>query len=842
MSQTITKSIGEGFAHNPIYAALAYDSTDHFGGYEIKDVMFNAARKAYFRNTTNHVYSSATSQLDLVGTTVKVTGNLEITGSLSYGSTVVSLDSSLMGDLTVGVENVGYDVIFWGDTGSKCWKWIEESNTMDVLGDVDIEGATALTGALTVSTTLAVAGNTTITAGTLTVGLTTAGTDVKFFGDDTGYEWLWDANGGTGSKGSVIMKGDFHITGLCTHIGALTVGVANTGHDVIFYGDAGSGLWSWVDDQGTNGGVTMKGTWICVGNLTITGATSQTGNIGLIGKLTISPAGTGTFVDFELDTEWTTGTLINADFGTESTYGGSVVGINLDLGANIVATSEQAVTGLDINLPQMTATSLTKALYGIVLTAEGAFTLDGGTCTWDGVNIAMPAQTQTSGSLITSGLQVTGGTLSSGTRYGLFITAACTDGVQFSGACTNYINFNNVGSTAATALHFKDAYLGMVIETGTYSSVHSTGITLDATNCRPVSFLFDDNDAALGGGCYRPVLSRVFLDADQDQGIALHCIRGQLVVKADVNLNIASNYWDAMDSVDGYVQILGETDIGALTRVSCVHATMQITGNMTVTSGGRIAGFFAEMASITAVTVTKPYPVGLLIDKLDPLHLASQRTWETGIYIVDGSCVTGIKIGLTDSAGGENGILIDSNFTAQGAAAHKAIESNVTYTPATSGTGVPIAIAGKVTLAGSQTHSGLYMWGVQGGLYFSASSTLASSQVAAGRFVLEAEDDTVTWTSGNIACIYCDNLIDEDISGIAGEADLIRLANHGTGMDNAINVYGPFVTNLFLLGGCSTGGMVSAASASALHGTLSKKIKISIDGVTYYLLASTTPT
>ena len=107
---------------------------------------------------------------------------------------------------------------------------------------------------------------------------------------------------------------------------------------------------------------------------------------------------------------------------------------------------------------------------------------------------------------------------------------------------------------------------------------------------------------------------------------------------------------------------------------------------------------------------------------------------------------------------------------------------------------------------------------------------------------LKQKNATVTWTSGNIACIYCDNLIAEDISGISGNADLIRLANHGAGMDNAINVYGPHVTNLFLLSGCLNGGMVSAAEAAVVHSTLSKKIRISIDGVTYYLLASTEPT
>ncbi len=38
MSQTITKHIGEGFARGELYAALAYDPTDQFGGMRIKNI------------------------------------------------------------------------------------------------------------------------------------------------------------------------------------------------------------------------------------------------------------------------------------------------------------------------------------------------------------------------------------------------------------------------------------------------------------------------------------------------------------------------------------------------------------------------------------------------------------------------------------------------------------------------------------------------------------------------------------------------------------------------------------------------------------------------------------
>jgi len=41
MSQTINKAIGEGFPKGELYAALAYDETDKFGGMKIKGICFD---------------------------------------------------------------------------------------------------------------------------------------------------------------------------------------------------------------------------------------------------------------------------------------------------------------------------------------------------------------------------------------------------------------------------------------------------------------------------------------------------------------------------------------------------------------------------------------------------------------------------------------------------------------------------------------------------------------------------------------------------------------------------------------------------------------------------------
>ena len=77
------------------------------------------------------------------------------------------------GTLTVGVDDTGHDVKFFGDTASKYWLW-----------DTSADG-TVLVGSSTQT------GNAQLT-GTLTVGVNDTGHDVKFFGATSGNYMLWD--------------------------------------------------------------------------------------------------------------------------------------------------------------------------------------------------------------------------------------------------------------------------------------------------------------------------------------------------------------------------------------------------------------------------------------------------------------------------------------------------------------------------------------------------------------------------------------------------------------------------------------------------------------------------
>ena len=135
--------------------------------------------------------------------------------------------------------------------------------------------------------------------GTLTVGISGTGYDVKFWGDTAGKYWLWDESadgvvlvgtftqtGNMAVTGTFTLTGAPSITGNMDIVGTLTVGVDDTGHDVKFYGAGTGKYWLWDENQDTNGGMKI------VGTSHITGAST------CIGTLTVGVNNTGHDVQF----------------------------------------------------------------------------------------------------------------------------------------------------------------------------------------------------------------------------------------------------------------------------------------------------------------------------------------------------------------------------------------------------------------------------------------------------------------------------------------------------------------------------------------------------------------
>ena len=115
--------------------------------------------------------------------------------------------------------------------------------------------------------------------GALNIGVNDTGHDVKFFGATSGDYWLWDQ-----SADGVVTVGDYQQTG------TMTIGVDDAGHDVKFFGDTASAYMLWdtsADDLilGGAAGLSVDGTT----DLDVT---------NIVGALTVGDNNTGHDVTF----------------------------------------------------------------------------------------------------------------------------------------------------------------------------------------------------------------------------------------------------------------------------------------------------------------------------------------------------------------------------------------------------------------------------------------------------------------------------------------------------------------------------------------------------------------
>ena len=185
--------------------------------------------------TSNEVETSGSGQTLTVGLPSNVTigNNLTVTNDLDVDGTTnldaVDVDGAVQIDstVTVGVDDTGYDVKFFGATSGAYMLWDESADDLvlagaaglDVAGDIDVDGTTNLDvvdidGAVDMASTLTVAGNVDFNGdldvdgttnldvvdidgavqidSTVTVGVDDTGYDVKFFGATSGAYMLWD--------------------------------------------------------------------------------------------------------------------------------------------------------------------------------------------------------------------------------------------------------------------------------------------------------------------------------------------------------------------------------------------------------------------------------------------------------------------------------------------------------------------------------------------------------------------------------------------------------------------------------------------------------------------------
>ncbi len=166
---------------------------------------------------------------------------------------------------------------------------------------------------------------------------------------------------------------------------------------------------------------------------TLSGQTAVFGSPSNSNRLDISSSGAGNNTTlFNLPgklgvkSALTFGTLVSV--GTQSFYttlAGTLTGASIDLQTGYIATN-QSVTGQTIALPAVTNTGSGTYTYKGLAVSGGAIVQNtaAGTDVWNGLDITMPNITQTTGAVTSTGIKITGGTVTSGTSYALTTSAS----------------------------------------------------------------------------------------------------------------------------------------------------------------------------------------------------------------------------------------------------------------------------------------------------------------------------------------------------------------------------------------------------------------------------------
>ena len=124
-------------------------------------------------SSDGHLEINSGTTLDITAPTVDINA-----------STGITLDGSILSSVTVGEDDTGYDVKFFGATTGKSFLWDESADSLIVTGTTTLVGTTNLDA-------VDIDGATQIDAA-ITVGEDDTGYDVKFFGATASRSLLWD--------------------------------------------------------------------------------------------------------------------------------------------------------------------------------------------------------------------------------------------------------------------------------------------------------------------------------------------------------------------------------------------------------------------------------------------------------------------------------------------------------------------------------------------------------------------------------------------------------------------------------------------------------------------------
>ena len=221
-----------------------------------------------FRNVT------LTGELDAA--TLDISGNADIDGTTNLDAVDIDGAVQIDGAVTVGVDDTGVDVKFFGATSGKYMLWDESADSLIVKDTVDavnfkVNGGQGSDGQVLTSTGSGVAWEDTSGGASVTISDSAPGSPSAgnlWFESDTGKTFIyygdgssnqWVEVGGASSsaggsdhhvqfnnEGSLGGSANFTFDGSAAVLkSTLTVGVDDTGHDVKFFGATSGKYFEW---------------------------------------------------------------------------------------------------------------------------------------------------------------------------------------------------------------------------------------------------------------------------------------------------------------------------------------------------------------------------------------------------------------------------------------------------------------------------------------------------------------------------------------------------------------------------------------------------------------------
>jgi hypothetical protein len=284
-------------------------------------------------NTTGSIISAGgigIAKSAVVGGNLTVFGDVDIDGTLNMDAVDIDGAMQLDSTLTVGVNDTGYDVKFFGATSGQYMLWNQVADQLVLTGDTKLSFHDAAGGENIIASS---DGHLEINSGT-TLDITAATVDIN-----------------SSTK--------FNVDGPTQLTGVVTVGVDGTGHDVKFFGATASAFMLWdesADDLIFSGVAALSIDTTTDASSTTTGSFHTDGGAGIAKKL---------YVGTDLDVDGTS----NLD------------AVDIDGAVQIDATVSVGVDGTSANVKFFGATSGAYMLWqedtdDLVLAGVAALSID----------------------------------------------------------------------------------------------------------------------------------------------------------------------------------------------------------------------------------------------------------------------------------------------------------------------------------------------------------------------------------------------------------------------------------------------------------------------------------